>query len=632
LEPEAAATSPGRLEASPARRQEEVVEEEAEKTAASTEGPVDVVMGEASTQPPPSDPVRVEVAPEAATGEVEAAPNTVEQQEEPLVQGRTEARAEGVPDPQETPIVEEGEASPHESPLVQQSPQRQLQVAPSPQREVGGPSTRPEASGLGGDAWDVVLRRPRPSAARRSSVFSIARDAMGVLEKHLAEEARANAEERAELDRAWDLLHEAVEQGRRAGEAARAQREEAARFAQETRESVVREAEETLEKLREDREAVEAARESLELEKASKHQELHDLEKKIISDSEVVKNSLEKLRQDLAAREELLAQRNEDVALREADLVKREEQVEQVEKEQAARLETLEARESSVARDEAKYQERLLKANEQFAKKEKELTARLEEENATKAQLYRDNTAKEYKKKFKTQEERFTKRRKELEARVKELEELNQRSAGRVQAAKDAKEAAEQELALLREDLHSLQEQVEPTVALVEQARHQAAAQKVLTKTRRRMFKSLVRRGRALLDRLEVDAPAVPSGGDDNAAAYLTFFGQLLSKLEEAMANVDELAEEESRKLLGVAVCRIFSNLAQSEPTFDFKAVTTPVAQEHFSALHAKVWPDVEAYIKRFKRVVAQEDEGEEDAEEGSDEGGEESDDDAPSS
>ena len=60
--------------------------------------------------------------------------------------------------------------------------------------------------------------------------------------------------------------------------------------------------------------------------------------------------------------------------------------------------------------------------------------------------------------------------------------------------------------------------------------------------------------------------------------------------------------------------------------------MTTPVAHEHFSELQTKVWPDVEAYIKRFKRVAAQEDEGEEDAEEGSDEGGEESDEDASSS
>ena len=68
-----------------------------------------------------------------------------------------------------------------------------------------------------------------------------------------------------------------------------------------------------------------------------------------------------------------------------------------------------------------------------------------------------------------------------------------------------------------------------------------------------------------------------------------------------------------------------------SEPTFDLGTVTKPVEQEHFAELHAKVWPDVEAFIQRFQRVETQEDEDEADAEEEGDEDVDEGNDDAPS-
>ena len=67
-------------------------------------------------------------------------------------------------------------------------------------------------------------------------------------------------------------------------------------FAKETCDSVKREAVETMEQL-------DAAREALEAETASKHQEIAAAEQKFIADSKVTKNSLKEIRERLDARE-----------------------------------------------------------------------------------------------------------------------------------------------------------------------------------------------------------------------------------------------------------------------------------------------------------------------------------------
>ena len=56
----------------------------------------------------------------------------------------------------------------------------------------------------------------------------------------------------------------------------------------------------------------------------------------IIAESETVRQSLEKFREDLHTREGLIARRGEDLDFRESELRKREEQVEQNEEDQAA--------------------------------------------------------------------------------------------------------------------------------------------------------------------------------------------------------------------------------------------------------------------------------------------------------
>ena len=102
---------------------------------------------------------------------------------------------------------------------------------------------------------------------RRQVVLGQARWTLDGLEAQLAEEELARAEERARLDEGWALLCESVESCRRQDAAALAARQEAMRFAKETRDSVKREAAETMEQL-------DAAREALEAQTISKHQEV----------------------------------------------------------------------------------------------------------------------------------------------------------------------------------------------------------------------------------------------------------------------------------------------------------------------------------------------------------------------
>ena len=79
----------------------------------------------------------------------------------------------------------------------------------------------------------------------------------------MVREELALAAERARLGEAWSLLRERVELCRQQDAAAQAERQEALRFAKETRDSVQREAQEVMDEL-------DAAREALEEEIASK--------------------------------------------------------------------------------------------------------------------------------------------------------------------------------------------------------------------------------------------------------------------------------------------------------------------------------------------------------------------------
>jgi len=218
------------------------------------------------------------------------------------------------------------------------------------------------------------------------------------------------------------------------------------------------------------------------------------------------------------------------------------------------------------------------------------------------------------------QEERFMKKRDELNARIRELEREKRRFDSHLQAAKDAQARAEQDIVSLTQDMTDIQQQVAPMVELVEKARDSAQAARVLSHQRERMFRSLVARARAVADRLGAKAPVLSVEGNADAATYLGFFEQLLTSLEEVVTSLDDLVDNESRELLGVAVGQVFANLAHLHPGFDFASVMEPLEKELASKLDASVWDDVEKYTQRFKRVEVEESDDEAGAEEVDDE------------
>jgi hypothetical protein len=91
------------------------------------------------------------------------------------------------------------------------------------------------------------------------------------------------------------------------------------------------------------------------------------------------------------------------------------------------------------------------------------------------------------------------------------------------------------------------------------------------------------------------------------------------------VAELGDVVDEECRKLLTVAIDRVFANLQRLHPGFDFEAVTEPIEGDPAWELSNLVREEVNDYVDRFKRVeaeqAAEEDEGaeEEKAEEDGD-------------
>ena len=127
---------------------------------------------------------------------------------------------------------------------------------------------------------------------------------------------------------------------------------------------------------------------------------------------------------------------------------------------------------------------------------------------------------------------------------------------------------------------------------------------------------------RAVASSLVVDARAVPAEGNYDAATYLTFFDQLLNRLEGASTEFECLIDEASRNLLAVAVERLFSNLRRLQPDFAFETVTESVDDEQSLPLSHAVSDAVNCYVDRLKRSTAEETSEEEGEEEDEDAGG----------
>ena len=142
---------------------------------------------------------------------------------------------------------------------------------------------------------------------------------------------------------------------------------------------------------------------------------------------------------------------------------------------------------------------------------------------------------------------------------------------------KEAQGRAEARVTALEKDLNDLQQQVGPVVDLVEEARSNANHGRTMMRQCQLMLQDLVQRVRSVGDDLRIEVPNFVAGGGDEEAAYTFFFEQFLGKLEETAKEFDARVVEESRDLLVIATCRIFSNLKRLHPSIDLEAVTGPV-------------------------------------------------------
>ena len=70
-----------------------------------------------------------------------------------------------------------------------------------------------------------------------------------------------------------------------------------------------------------------------------------------------------------------------------------------------------------------------------------------------------------------------------------------------------------------------------------------------------------------------------PAPHSNDYASHLTFFTDVVTRLETRSDRARRLVEERGRGLLGRAFSRVFSHLRNTFPDFDFDAAIAPVPQ-----------------------------------------------------
>ena len=102
------------------------------------------------------------------------------------------------------------------------------------------------------------------------------------------------------------------------------------------------------------------------------------------------------------------------------------------------------------------------------------------------------------------------------------------------------------------------------------------------------MFRELVERTHRVAESLAITRPSVPVGGNFDVATYLTFFNELLQRLEGAAAEFEGVIDEASRNLLGVAVQRLFSNLRRHYPAVNLEVITALEVEDDQTLPHRR--------------------------------------------
>ena len=91
-----------------------------------------------------------------------------------------------------------------------------------------------------------------------------------------------------------------------------------------------------------------------------------------------------------------------------------------------------------------------------------------------------------------------------------------------------------------------------------------------------------------------------PAPHSNDYASHLTFFTEVVTRLEAQSARARQLVEERGRGLLQRAFSRVFSHLLNADPNFDFDAAIAPVPTAVRGDLARWVEDHVDALVRAF--------------------------------
>ena len=109
---------------------------------------------------------------------------------------------------------------------------------------------------------------------------------------------------------------------------------------------------------------------------------------------------------------------------------------------------------------------------------------------------------------------------------------------------------------------------------------------------------------------------SAPHPHENDYASHLSFFTDIVTRLEARAASSRDLEAERSRGLLGCAFSRVFSHLLNRDPHFDFDDVLIPVpsvvqdnlagwVDDHMDALVAEFTPEENTVMIAAEEVGA---------------------------
>jgi hypothetical protein len=185
------------------------------------------------------------------------------------------------------------------------------------------------------------------------------------------------------------------------------------------------------------------------------------------------------------------------------------------------------------------------------------------------------------------------------------LEELRVEAEGRRSALKkgidvlgqremDAREARDSAQA----KLSSLQQQIADAESLVKKAAEEDKRRRTMRHMRSSMLEDLMNRTNRALGTICEERIEQPHENYD--ASYLSFFTQVVTRIEDRAARTRLLVEERSRELLGRVFSRVFSNLFSLDPHFDFNTLITPVPKVTQEVVAHWVDHNVDELVKEF--------------------------------